>query len=135
MKIKCEHFKGEDITFTCSTCRQYHKCNLTQPTNETHQKIQNELDYWLNELNKVKIRINEYAVIFEDIKNNKYSIPVNVYGNIQYAPKQNVYGVFIKKPEHVMYGWNINNLERLKREILDTIRELSYEEYRMRDEL
>ena len=135
MKIKCNHFNGNNTTFTCPTCKEYYRCTLIQPSSPTHQTLLKEINYWLNELKNAKRRIKQYKNILNDIQNHKYSYTVNVYGNIQYAPKQNVFNVFIKRPEHVMYSWNLNKLNNAKDEIIENIRGLRVEELKLRKEV
>ena len=135
MKINCNHFKGNNTTFQCPTCKEYYRCTLIQPSDEYHQKLLKEIDYWLNELKVVKNNLKEYVKILEDIQDHNYSYTVNVYGNIQYAPKQNVFGVTIRMPEHVVYGWNWNKLNKVRDEIMDKIRSLRLEELSLRREL
>ena len=135
MKINCNHYNGTKTTFQCETCKQYHKCSLTQPTNKEHLLLLNEIDYWLKELRMSKKRVKEYETIVEDIQNHKYCYVVNVYGNIQYAPKTNAFGVTIKRPEHVGHGWNINKLNKRVDELLEHIRELRLQELTLRKEV
>ena len=135
MKINCNHYNGNNTTFQCPTCKEYYRCTLIQPTTPEHQLLQQEIDYWLNELRLAKKRLKEYLTVLEDIKAKKYCYPVNVYGNIQYAPKQNVFGVTIRMPEHVIYGWNWNKLIKAREDVMETIRGLRLKELELRKEL
>ena len=113
-------------------CKNHKSCNLKEPPNQEHQLLNNEINYWLNELNQAKRRIKEYSKVLNEIKNHRYSYTINVYGNIQYAPKQNCLGVTIRRPEHIYYGWNLNKLEKNVEEILETIKELRVKEFELR---
>lgn len=128
MKINCNYSKGNK----CTTCKHEIHCTLLEPTNKNHTLLQREINYWLNELRKIRQNIREYEHVLTDILNHKYSYTINVYGNIQYAPKQNVFGVFIKKPEHVFYGWNYQKLTAKKEELIEHIRLLNRKELNMR---
>lgn len=113
-------------------CKNHKNCNLKEPTNQEHQLLNNEINYWLNELNQSKRRIKEYSKVLNEIKNHRYSYTINVYGNIQYAPKQNSLGVTIRRPEHIYYGWNLNKLEKHVEQIIETIKELRIKEFELR---
>ena len=107
-------------------CKKHKTCNLKEPL------LSKEIGYWLKELWKQKRRIKDYETVLKDITvYHKYSIPVNVYGHIEYAPKTNAFGVYIRRPEHVVYGWNWNKLNKVKDELMETIRELRMIEYRI----
>ena len=132
MKINCNYYNSKKASFTCPTCRHYHRCTLLKPTNKNHSKLLSEINYWLNELKKINDHISEYRVVLNSILNNKYSTPVNVYGHIEYAPKTNSFGVFIRKPEHVFYGWNYEKLQSKKEGLIKHIRLLNRKELNMR---
>ena len=132
MKIKCNHFNSKNATYLCETCKHYHTCSLIEPTNKNHSTLLREIQYWLNELDKLKQRINEYETVLKDIQNHKYSFTVNVYGHIEYAPKQNSFGVSIQYPEHVYYGWNYQKLLSEKDKLIEKIRILNRKELNMR---
>jgi len=128
MKIQCKYSKGN----RCNNCKHYSHCTLLKPTNKNHTLLQNEINYWLNELRKTNITLTKYEDVLKAIQTHEYTIPVNVYGHIKQAPKQNVYGVFIRKPEHVHYGWNYNRLIEKKNELIECIKLLNRKELNMR---
>ena len=128
MKIKCTYDENQK----CGKCSNQHICPLLNPSSKNHTLLLNEIDWYLNELNKAKHNLIEYEMILNDIKNHKYSGVVNVYGSIKHYPKQNVFGVFIRKPEHVNYGWNYDRLVARKDKLLEHIRLLNSKELNMR---
>lgn len=119
----------------CKNCNKNNNCTLQHPTNKEHLLLNNEINYWLNELKQAKRRIKQYREVFNDILTHKYCFTVNVYGNIQYAPKQNALGVTIRRPEHVYYGWNLNRLKKKEAELIEKIKELRLNEFELRREL